>query len=250
MTLTIIPNLLAGAGPNDTSCANYNYVISGAFASNYSSLHWSHNGLGTLTGSTTVNPTYIPAFNETGVVTFTLRAYSLPPCTDSIIDQMTLLIHPLPTGTIVLLSRDTVCGGDTVRLRIDLTGTPPWTFTYSDGTTITNVSNQFTTPYFINTYPDSTVTYSLTSLSDANCTALPGSSNSVTVLVHPKPGAEFTWHTTLQNYEIQFHIDSSIVDLGAVGYMVLWNFGDGTFGYGHNPIHVYPGSTTFHVFLQ
>ena len=31
--------------------------------------------------------------------------------------------------------------------------------------------------------------------------------------------------------------------------MVLWNFGDGTFGYGHNPIHFYPGSTTFNCTL-
>ena len=159
--------------------ASYNYTISGAFASNYSSLHWSHNGLGILTGATTVNPTYIPAFNETGVITFTLRAYSLPPCTDSITDQMTLRIYPLPTATIVLLSKDSICGGDTIRLRIDFTGTPPWTFTYTDGTTTTTVTNLFSTPYFINTSPDSTVTYTITSLSDANCTALPGSSNSV-----------------------------------------------------------------------
>ena len=52
-----------------------------------------------------------------------------------------------------------------------------------------------------------------------------------------------------QNYEVQFHIDSSIVNLGAVGYMEVWNFGDGTFGYGHNPIHYYPGSTTFDCIL-
>ena len=249
MTIMIIPKLIAGAGPDDTICANDNYIISGAFASNYSSLQWSHNGLGSLTSTTSVNPTYIPAFNESGVVTFTLRAYSLSPCTDTITDQMTLRIYPLPTGTIVLLSRDTICGGDTIRLRIDLTGTPPWTFTYSDGTTLTTVTNLFSTPYFINTYPDSTVTYSITSLSDAHCIALPGSSNSMTVLVHPKPGAEYTWQIGPQNYEVQFHIDSSIVDLGAVGYMVLWNFGDGTFGYGHNPIHFYPGSTTFHCIL-
>ena len=32
--------------------------------------------------------------------------------------------------------------------------------------------------------------------------------------------------------------------------MVLWNFGDGTFGYGHNPIHYYPSSTTYNVTLS
>ncbi len=249
MTLTIIPKLIAGAGPNDTSCANYNYIISGAFASNYSSLHWSHTGLGTLTSTTTINPTYIPAFNETGVVTFTLRAYGLTPCTDSIVDQMSLMIHPLPTATIVLLSKDTICGGDTIRLRIDLTGTPPWNFTYSDGDTSITVTNLYSTPYFINTYPDSTVTYTITSLSDANCTALPGSSNSVTALVHPKPAVEFTWAFGSQNYEIIFNIDTAITNLGAIGNMILWNFGDGTFGYDSTEVHLYPAPYPYSVTL-
>lgn len=249
MTLTIVPNLVAGAGPDDTICANNDYLISGSFASNYSSLIWSHNGLGTLTGATTPNPTYHPLLNESGLITFTMHAHSLPPCTDSVTDQMTLLIYPRPTGTIVLLSKDTICGGDTIHLRIDLTGTPPWTFTYTDGTALTTVTNLWSTPYYLNTTPDSTVNYMITSLSDAHCTGMPGSFNTASVFVHPKPAVEFTWHTTMNNYEIQFHIDSSITDLGAIGYMCVWNFGDGTFGYGHNPLHLYPGSTTFNCIL-
>ncbi|MCK7540329.1 MAG: hypothetical protein MZV63_60270 [Marinilabiliales bacterium] len=118
MTLYIIPNLIAGAGPDDSICANNNYTISGAFASNYSSLQWSHNGLGVLTSTTVINPTYIPAPNESGVVTFTLRAYALTPCTDSIIDQMTLTIWPLPGGT--LSGSSTICENDTVVLTLYL----------------------------------------------------------------------------------------------------------------------------------
>jgi PKD repeat protein len=230
----------------------YQHLISftGASASNYSSLLWTHNGSGTLLNPTTINPTYIPSVGESGTVTFTLHAYSILPCHETATSQMMMTIHPLPTGTFVLLSRDTVCGEDTVRLRIDLTGTPPWTFTYTDGYTSTTITNLFTTPYYITVFPDSTVNYALTSLSDANCSALPGTLNStVRVIIHPKPAVEYTWQPGTQNNEIHFHIDSSITDLGAIGYMVVWNFGDGTFGYGHNPVHIYPGSYTFNCIL-
>jgi hypothetical protein len=135
---------------------------------------------------------------------------------------MIMTIHPLPTGIFVLMSKDTVCGEDTVRVRIDLSGSPPWTFTYTDGDTTITVTNLFTTPYYITEVPDSTVTFSLLSLTDANCSALPGTLHStIHVLVHPKPAVEYTWQIGPQNNEVQFHIDSSIVDLGAVGYMVL-----------------------------
>jgi PKD repeat protein len=249
VTITIIKPVIASAGPDVSACAITPYTITGATAANYASLLWTHNGAGTLQNHTTINPTYIPAPGEVGTVTFTLQAFSISPCHQTVIDQMIMTIFPLPTGTFVLLSKDSICGEDTVRLRIDLTGTPPWTFTYTDGTTTTTVTNLFTTPYYITTFPDSSVTYTVTTLSDANCTTFPGTQNTVSVLVHPKPPVEYTWQIGPQNYEVQFHIDSSIVDLGAVGYMVVWNFGDGTFGYGHNPIHFYPGSTTFHCIL-
>ena len=68
---------IASAGPDDSLCANIPYLISGASASNYSSLQWTHNGLGTLSSTTIPNPTYIPAPNESGVVTFTLTVSAI-----------------------------------------------------------------------------------------------------------------------------------------------------------------------------
>ena len=163
---------------------------------------------------------------------------------------MIMTIYPLPTGTFVLLTKDTICGEDTVRLRLDLTGSPPWTFTYTDGDTAITVTNLFSTPYYITAFPDSTVSYSLISITDANCSGLPsGFQAPIKVNVHPKPRVEYTWQNGPQNNEVQFHIDSAITNIGAIGNMVLWNFGDGTFGYGHNPIHFYPGSNTFDCIL-
>lgn len=248
--LTHPPITTASAGPDDASCGNNNYLISGATAANYDSLVWIQNGTGHLVNPYVVNPIYVPGLNETGTITFILKTYQLIHCVDSASDQMVLTIHPFPTGTFVLLTKDTVCGQDTVRLRLDLTGTPPWTFTYTDGYTPVIVTNLFPSPYYITTFPDTTVNYSLLSLSDTHCSALPGNLHSIVrVIVHPKPHVEYTWQNGPQNNEVQFHIDSSITNLGAVGYMVIWNFGDGTFGYGHNPIHFYSGSTTFNCIL-
>ncbi len=116
LILTLIKPLIASAGPNVSVCGSSPHTITGATASNYSSLLWTDNGTGTLLNATTINPTYIPALGETGNVTFTLYAYSILPCHQNIVSQMVMTIHPLPTGTFVLLTKDTICGEDTVRL--------------------------------------------------------------------------------------------------------------------------------------
>ncbi len=250
VVLTIIKPVIASAGPDVSACALTPFTITGATAANYGSLLWTDNGTGTLINATTISPTYIPAQGELGNVIFTLQANSILPCHETIVSQMVMTIHPVPAGTFVLLSKDTICGGDTVNMRLDLTGTPPWTFTYTDGDTTITVNNLLSTPYFITAFPDSTVTYALLSLNDAFCSAPTGIlSSTIKVIVHPKPRVEYTWQNGPQNNEVQFHIDSSVTNLGAIGYMVVWNFGDGTFGYGHNPIHYYPGSTTFNCIL-
>jgi PKD repeat protein len=249
LTLTIVPDVIATAGPDTTLCWAPQITLSGASASNYSSIFWTHTGTGTLVDPTVINPVYIPGINESGLITFTLTAFSLPPCTDSIVDQMTMLIYPLPTGTLTLVSGNDNCAGDTVILRVDLTGTPPWNFTYTDGTSNYNVITS-TTPYIIVTFPDSTITYTLIALSDANCTALPGNiQGSVTVNIHPLPDVEFVWEFGSQNYEIIFNIDTAITDLGAIGNMILWNFGDGTFGYDSTEVHLYPAPYPYVVTL-
>ncbi len=155
-----------------------------------------------------------------------------------------------PSAILSLISGENVCKGDSVIMRVDLTGTPPWSLTYSDGSVSTTVSGIISSPYTIQVYPANTCIYTITALTDAFCTAVPGMlQGSGAVTLYPPPLVEYTWNTTMINYEIQFHIDSSITNLGAIGYMVLWNFGDGTFGYGHNPPHLYPGSSTFNCTL-
>jgi hypothetical protein len=77
-----------------------------------------------------------------------------------------LTVWQLSTATIS--GGDTLCGsGVTTTLTVALTGTPPWTFIYSDGLSTFTVSNQYTTPYYIVT--STAGTYTVLSITDGNC---------------------------------------------------------------------------------
>ncbi|MFH1296437.1 MAG: PKD domain-containing protein [Bacteroidota bacterium] len=69
------------------------------------------------------------------------------------------------------------------------------------------------------------------------------------VIVFDSPAVDYTWHYGSQNNEIHFHIDTVVTNMALIGNMVLWNFDDGTWGYGWNPIHVYPAAGIFMVTL-
>jgi CshA-type fibril repeat protein len=116
MTLTIQPQATVDAGPDTTLVPNQPYSVSTAYAMNVSSLLWSHNGLGTLIGETTINPTYIPGLNETGIVVLTLSASGIAPCSD-VTDNVNLLIigdnlPPLATDDYFETPEDTLLAGN------------------------------------------------------------------------------------------------------------------------------------------
>ncbi len=77
-----------------------------------------------------------------------------------------LAVDQLSTATIS--GGDTLCGsGLTTTLTVTLTGTPPWTFIYSDGVSTYTVSDQYTSPYYIVT--SMAGTYTVLSITDGNC---------------------------------------------------------------------------------
>ena len=69
------------------------------------------------------------------------------------------------------------------------------------------------------------------------------------VIVFDSPDVDYSWNYGSQNNEIHFHIDTLVTNLSMIGNMCQWNFGDGNWGYGQNPIHVYPAAGTFMVTL-
>jgi len=68
----------------------------------------------------------------------------------------------------------TICLHGTATFSVALTGTAPWSITYSNGTTQTTVNNINTNPYVFSVIDiTANETYTITNLSDANCTATP-----------------------------------------------------------------------------
>lgn len=83
--------------------------------------------------------------------------------------EIKVTVRPRPTASIG--TSQIVCLGDNANLSIALTGTAPWVITYSNGSTNTTVTTSdnpynFTVPTLL-----SNVTYTVTALSDKNCTA-------------------------------------------------------------------------------
>jgi gliding motility-associated-like protein len=71
---------LAIAGGSTNICQGGNKVISGTF-SKYGSILWTHNGLGTLSNLTTLNPTYVAVANDAGkTVTLTMTVTATNNC--------------------------------------------------------------------------------------------------------------------------------------------------------------------------
>lgn len=85
--------------------------------------------------------------------------------------EIQVTVRPRPTASIG--PSQNVCKGDSVNLSVALTGTAPWNVTYTNGSTTTNVTTSSNPYNFTVSNLLSDVTYTVTALSDKNCTAKP-----------------------------------------------------------------------------
>ncbi len=99
--LTLSTGAVVYAGIDAQTCYTSSYTIPAgqATATSYSSLVWSHNGNGSLSGSSSLTPTYTPVAADAGnIVQLTLTATSSAPCSNQVSDLMNLTILELPTA--------------------------------------------------------------------------------------------------------------------------------------------------------
>jgi len=103
------------------------------------------------------------AANTTSVyVTETTSSNCTGPAT-----TVTLTVNALPTAS--LTGTTTICAGNSANLTVNFTGASPWIFTYSDGaTTSANINSNFSV-FTLPVSPVVNTTYSIMSVSDANC---------------------------------------------------------------------------------
>lgn len=130
------------------------------------------------TGSDAFNVYAFPSVTTTYVSTAT----GLNGCEKT--DTAVVEIRPPVTGTIG--GNTAVCPSGAATISIALTGTAPWSLTYTDGATPVSVSGINTSPYTFVVNPLVTTSYSITALADAFCTAPPAAyAGSATVTVNP-----------------------------------------------------------------
>ena len=120
--------------------------------------------------STTATATVTPTITTTYAITSYLNGCSSygPDGTTYI----TVTVNPRPTANIG--PSQTICNGGTATFSVALTGTAPWSITYTNGVTSTTVNNINTNPYVFSV-SGITVnrTYTITALSDSRCVARP-----------------------------------------------------------------------------
>jgi len=116
MTLTFNQQPLADAGSDASSCGTVAFQVTGATASSYASVYWSHNGTGIISGASTLMPVYTPSQGDVtnGQVTLTLHATAMAPCTGETTDAMILHLQPGPLANAG--SDITVCAGQNLTL--------------------------------------------------------------------------------------------------------------------------------------
>lgn len=97
----------------------------------------------------------------------------------------TLTSYPRPTAAFE--AGAIVCGVGTYNLKINFTGTGPWSFTYTtNGGSPATVSNIAANPYYLPVTAATTTTYSIVALNDRFC-ANYSVSSPVTIVVQDKP---------------------------------------------------------------
>lgn len=114
-----------------------------------------------LSSSTVANPTASPATSTTYSVTV-YDANGISATANAAL----ITVIPSPTG--VISGTTAICTGQSTSLTITVTGTGPWNGTLSNGAAFSGS----TSPIILNVSPASTITYTIATLLDANCTAL------------------------------------------------------------------------------
>lgn len=118
MVLTIQgkPNVFAGR--DSTLCENGTYVVADAVIKNYSSILWTHNGSGTISGETTISPVYTAGVEDlsAGRIILNVAVTAASPCVGITNDVLILDVKHLPTSyagvdtTICITENYTVVG--------------------------------------------------------------------------------------------------------------------------------------------
>ncbi|MFA6517326.1 MAG: hypothetical protein WCU83_09365, partial [Bacteroidia bacterium] len=126
--------------------------------------------------------------------------------------SMALLVSkPKPTA---VFTASSFCGTGTRALQVNLTGSAPWSITYTtNGGSSATISNILASPYFFTVNPTTTTTYAITSINDAFCTnSSPTGTTSTTINLKPSitpTNATACYSASASSFNLSFTSGSS-----------------------------------------
>ena len=125
MTVGVTPT--ATAGGSTLICPGSNATVAGATATGGTIL-WTSNGFGTITGGTTLTPTYHSTYADAGIVTMTMTVTNVDGCQAT----ATYNVNFKPTLTATITGTTTICTGNTTTLTANSPG-PGNTYQWTGG---------------------------------------------------------------------------------------------------------------------
>ena len=198
MTVDVQDGPSVNAGDPDNTCEGVAYTVPVNHASvTNATVAWTENGTGSLTNATTLTPTYTPGVGETGDITLTLTATGIGACTgNSVIDNMTLTINPLPVPTITGSDNTCLNSSETYTTEASMTG---YIWTVTDGTIDSGQgTNSVSITWATQVAPKVTVTYT----NGNSCGAAVPTEKSVTVNNLPTSDLSINATTACQNTDL------------------------------------------------
>ncbi|HSE23223.1 MAG TPA: hypothetical protein VLB68_16265 [Pyrinomonadaceae bacterium] len=186
-TVVVNPNpscSISGPTPVCAGTTGLSYSSSATAGATHS---WSISGNGSITSGTTGSSVTVTA-GAAGSFTLTDQV-TLNGCTSMCSYPVT--VNARPTAVVSGGGEYCVTPGGSANISAALTGTGPWNVTWSDGVTQSNVA---VSPASRTVSPTSTTVYTVTAVSDANCSG--SASGSATVTVDPNPTVNVTVDTS------------------------------------------------------
>jgi hypothetical protein len=161
VTATIVPFPNANISGSNSFCTGGSTVLT-ANPTGATSYQWQLNGSNISPGQGGTSNPYTAA--QAGSFTVTVTSNGCTATSPAFV----VTINPLPTA--VISGTTTICSGSPATISVALTGTAPWSVTYTNGTTPVTVNGIISSPYTFSVSPTTTTTYTLTAVNDANCT--------------------------------------------------------------------------------
>src|SRR5205085_2348275 len=140
--------------------------------------------------------------------TYTITSISDANCSGTATGSAVVTVNAKPTA--VVSGNAAICAGASTTITATLTGTAPFSITWSDGVTTTTPTRSVS--------PASNTTYTITTITDANCAGGTASGSAV-VTVTPAPSItqQPVNITTVRNTTITFHVAAA-----PAGVTYLW----------------------------